>query len=66
MALLLVWICAYKLCSEYIALPCAEVQTNQIFKLTLLDNERFMSVIQKKMCAGMCHFPIAFQGKNLT
>ena len=36
-------------CSEYIALPRAEMKTNQIFKLTLLDNERFMSVIQKNV-----------------
>ena len=49
-------------CSEYIALPRAEVQTNQIFKLMLLDNEQFMSVIQKNVRC-MYHFPTACQGK---
>ena len=40
-------------CSEYVASPRTKVQTNQIFKLTRLDSERFMSVIQKK-CALAC------------
>ena len=50
-------------CSEYVALPHAKVQTNQIFKLTRLDSERFMSVIQKK-CALACVISLLlFKGK---
>ena len=50
-------------CSKYIVSPRAKVQTNQIFKLTRLDSERFMSVIQKK-CALACVISLLrFKGK---
>ena len=50
-------------CYEYILSPRAKVQTNQIFKLTRLDSERFMSVIQKK-CALACVISLLlFKGK---